>query len=250
MMLHLNIFPLDVTVADRWFYFPSVGLLGIIGLGLMAGTRSLLALTPARRDLVLVFGIGILLVLSVRTFVRVFDWRDGLTLATREVRYSKDSFPLENNLAYELINANRYEEALVHAKRSTALGPWWWLNWTNLGVIYRHLGKTDLAIESFGRGADNTDVFLVPYENKAEMLINYRSPEETVSYIVKSSKKAGTSGRLLFLLALALSQTGDTKGALDSAHRAVLADPADAKAQMLYEGLKAGKKVQIGKTVY
>ena len=282
MLLHLNIFPLDVTVADRWFYFPSVGLLGIIGVFAMSfGKRSVLyaGRTLAkdrpclglnkgrsftwedpwlRTDLVLITAAAFLvLVLSARTFVRVFDWRDGITLATREVKYSKSSFPLENNLAYELINAGRYQEALVHAKRSTALGPWWWLNWNNLGVIYRHLGYVqkdpkliEMAIVSFGKGADNTDVFLLPYENRAEMLLNYRSPKETIDYIVGSSKKVGTGGRLLFLLALALSQTEDTKGAIDVAYKAYQALPGDPRAEALYQGLVAGKKVQIEPTAY
>src|SRR6185503_7649111 len=34
LAIHLNIFPLDQTVADRWLYLPLVGLLGMIGVGL------------------------------------------------------------------------------------------------------------------------------------------------------------------------------------------------------------------------
>ncbi|MBI3342243.1 glycosyltransferase family 39 protein [Candidatus Curtissbacteria bacterium] len=250
MVPHLNIVPLDVTAADRWFYFPVVGLVGLIGILIQEFSFSIFHF-PIRKALPAI-AVLLIVVLAARTFVRTFDWRNGLSLATRDIHFSRDSFPLENNFAFELINVGRYEEALVHANRSTELGPWWWLNWNNVGVIYRHLGyknhdpkQMDLAVENFKKGAQNTSSFVLPYENAAEVLVNYKSPEESTQYIVDSSKRVGLTGRMAFLLAVSRYKAGDTKGALEAADRARNLMPGDQRPQLFYEALSAGKKVDF-----
>lgn len=254
MLPHLNIFPLDVTTADRWFYFPMVGLLGMIGM--------LVDQLPVARDqrlgrkLLGLLALLVLLVLSTRTFVRTFDWRNGLTLATRDIKYSRDSFPLENNFAFELMSVGRWDEALVHAKKSTELGPWWWLNWNNLGVIYRHKGSAEDAkyfadAEGYFRKAtEDNNTFYMPYENLAELLVNYDTPEKASQFIIESSKKMDLSGRLWFYLAIAQSLQNDSKGALQAAERAKIASPEDQQIQMLYQGLTENKKIIFQKPVY
>lgn len=258
MVLHLNIFPLDVTVADRWFYFPSVGLLGMLGLLVFGKVSKVQPFSDSRKNLetlLVIVAVVLLIVLSARTFVRVFDWRDGLRLGSREVQYSKDSFPLENNLAYELIAAGRYQEALVHAKRSTELGPWWWLGWNNLGVIYRHLGYVqkdpkliDLAIVSFGKGANNTGTFFQPHENLAETVLNFKQPTEAILTIEKTRIRMGLTPRMMFLLALAQYKDGDIKAASASAKWAV--ELGDEKAGVLYNGILNKQKIEIQETQY
>lgn len=249
MVLHLNIIPLDATVADRWFYFPIVGLLGMIGV----------MITKFKFEKTVLFSVAaavIILLLAGRTIYRDFEWRSGLILALHDIKFSQDSFPLENNLGFELINVGRYNEAEAHIKRSTELGPWWWLNWNNLGVVYRHKGYTQNpkyykdAEQAFLRAVNNTNTFYLPYENLAELLFNYDSPQTSQKFIIDTSKRMPLSGRLWFYLSLTQLKLKDTKGALQAANQAKAALPYDPQISALYSAIVNNKTIEIQRPAY
>ncbi len=248
MGAHMNIFPLDVTTADRWFYFPAVGALGMIII-------TIHQFKLEKKDFFLWACLVIALLLLGRSVMRSVEWRDGITLDMHDIQFSKDSFPLENNLAFELINKDRYDEAEVHARKSTQLGPWWWLNWNNLGVIYRHKGSKEnpkyfkQAEEYFLKAANNT-TFYLPYENLAELLANYDSPQRAQEFIIKTSKIKPLSGMMWFYLAITQLQLNDQKGALQAAYQAHLLLPADNRISSLYEALKNNQKIIMVKPTY
>ncbi|MGE5042115.1 MAG: glycosyltransferase family 39 protein [Candidatus Levyibacteriota bacterium] len=248
MAAHMNVFPLDVTVADRWFYFPAVGMIGMLGVFFTSFRFE------HKTEFVIV-SIILLSLLCARTVVRTLDWRDGLTLDLRDIKYSKDSFPLENNLGYEYIIREQYDLAEPHVRKSTELGPWWWLNWNNLGSIYRHKGYAEdpkyyqQAEEYFLKAVNNT-TFYLPYENLADLLVNYGSPQRAQEFIIKTSHKIDLSGMLWFDLALAQLQLKDTNGALQAAYQSSLLMPNDPRAGQLYEAIKTGKQIILNKPKY
>src|SRR5882724_7834493 len=93
MLLHMQILPLDQTVTDQWFYFPMVGLLGMIGV--------LFDVFKVNVKNVFVFTTIIIIIslLGIRTFVRGFDWHDDFTLASHDVTVSKEAYSLEHELS-------------------------------------------------------------------------------------------------------------------------------------------------------
>ena len=109
LLFHIQIIPLDFVVADRWFYFPIIGLLGIIGI----------AITIIKVDikkyglLVILLPIIIISILSIRSFIRNLDFKDGLTLASHDTQIVKDSYSLYAYYGVELYNAARYDEAIA-----------------------------------------------------------------------------------------------------------------------------------------
>ncbi len=248
MAAHMNIFPLDVTTADRWFYFPAVGALGML---------SIVALEYKieKKNVFIWICIAVSFLMLGKSIIRATEWRDGITLDTHDIQFSKDSFPLENNLAFELINQERYTEAETHARKSTELGPWWWLNWNNLGVIYRHKGSTEnskyfkQAEEYFLKSANNTSFYL-PYENLAELLVNYDSPGRAQEFIVKTSQRMPLSGMMWFYLALAQLQLNDQKGALQAVNQARLLLPQDTRINALYNAIQSNQKIIMVKPKY
>jgi protein O-mannosyl-transferase len=253
LSLHLNIFPLDATATDRWFYFPVIGLLGILGVIIQ---EYFLKNNLFKKQL-LILSLILIAILSVLSFVRANDWKNGLTLAEHDVKINQNSFALENNLGYELVGAGRYEEALIHEQKSTELAPWWWLNWNNLGIIYRHLGdqNNDLTLiikaeQSFTKSTENTSSFYLPYENLAETYLNFEKPEITEKFILDASKKIHLSGNLWFYLSLAEYKLGNKNGATEAAAQALKLNPNNERISQLYQGLLNNTPIELHKPKY
>jgi tetratricopeptide (TPR) repeat protein len=117
MLLVLPFFPLDFTVADRWFYFPIVGLLGMIGVVIpWIKFNSALLYKSVRVLMIVIIG-----VLALCTFIRNNIWNNGFTLYTHDVLISQNSFDLENNLGVMFLREGDIKNAEIHINKSLAL---------------------------------------------------------------------------------------------------------------------------------
>jgi tetratricopeptide (TPR) repeat protein len=130
-----------MTVADRFFYFPIVGLLGIIGACL-----NLLKPLANNRKLKLIGYISVIVViilLSVRSIVRNGNWYDELTLYSHDSKIY-DSSGIETNLGADYFSKQDYKNALVHFEKSVDILPSE-LNLFNVGLGYETMGNLQKA---------------------------------------------------------------------------------------------------------
>lgn len=134
LAIYSQIFPLDATVADRWFYFTIPGLLGLIGLLVMN-----LPNTVHYTKILAVCAVIIVLACSVRTIIRNANWSDNITLYSHDAEVI-DNYDIESNLGSFLSNERRFKEALAHTKKSVELYPYD-INLSNLGFNYEELGN-------------------------------------------------------------------------------------------------------------
>ncbi len=137
--MYAQIFPLDATVADRWFYFPLVGLLGLLGLFIQSFKFS----NEKIRALGLVVGLIIIIVLSFRTIVRNANWSNAISLYSHD-RQIHDNFDIENNLGTEYAAINEYRHAIEHQTRSITMFANE-ANLYNLANIYERMGNKSTA---------------------------------------------------------------------------------------------------------
>ncbi len=172
---HLQIVPLNMTVAERWLYFPMIGLLGMIGAVL---NRSKIKNQISK--ILFSFAIIIVVFFSIRSFIRVLDWRNGLTLFGHDIK-KNSSFDLQNNLGVELFRIGKFKQAKEYFEISTKLAPYWWVNWNNLGAIYEREKNYQKAAEYYQKAIDNGQYYLA-YENLAKILVlhgnNQKKTEE------------------------------------------------------------------------
>ncbi len=180
--LHSQLVPLDMTVAERWFYFPSVGFLGLAGVLVSEYHRTL----EKYRQPVMAISALVLVLVSSRTFMRVFDWRDGLTLFTRDERIAAGNFDFENNLGVYLFRAGRLKEARAHYLRSVAVAPHWWTNWNNLAVTYEIGGDLKRAGKYYQKALENGDYYLA-YENYANLLLKQKDYVAAKEFLEKEA---------------------------------------------------------------
>jgi protein O-mannosyl-transferase len=175
LALYLQFIPLDATVAERWFYFPIVGLLGIIGIILHA-----LKLDSGNKYLIGLFLI-VILIFSVRTGLRSFDYKNDYTIASHDLKVSKDDYSLENNLSVIYFKQRRLGQAKQHAERSIKIFPNI-ANYTSLGGIEFRLGNYRAAKEAFLKAISFGD-FYSAYYNLAGLALFYGDPKENIDYI-------------------------------------------------------------------
>lgn len=219
MLLHLQLFPLDVTVADRWFYFPFVGLLGMTGVAV----QTIELKQKILRYILFVFACILILVLSFRTVIRNRDWKDGYTLYSHDIQYQPESYQLHNNLGVELFRRGNIDEAGIHYKRSVELFPYF-VNWNNLGNVY--LEKKDIKrARKYYELAMRNGNYHIAYENLALLLLKHESPKEANEFSKDAVQKLPNSSKLWMTLAVSEYRLGNRNDALFAAEQAIRLDP-------------------------
>jgi len=141
----------DVIAADRFAYFPLLGLLlplaALLTQFWQPGSND--RWRPIRRTATLV---AILLLASAeavatRGYLRY--WRDSEALARRTVQLAPRAFKAHNSLGLALLEQNRYAEAARSFERAIELRPDFALAHNSLGLALYNLGLRDDALEQF-----------------------------------------------------------------------------------------------------
>jgi tetratricopeptide (TPR) repeat protein len=133
--LHIQIFPLDLTVADRWFYLPMVGMLGIIGVLWQSISKERII---TQKIITSLFLIAIIL-FSFRTIVRNMDWQSQIRLLTHDSQVV-DSYSIEELLGNAAWDKHELDQAFYHYKKADVLLPNTDYLLSAIGSIYQRKG--------------------------------------------------------------------------------------------------------------
>lgn len=212
--LHLQIFPLDMTVADRWFTFPMLGLLGLLGTLLRPYLEPWLRRTTWRLVLTCL-GLTVLVGLGLRSWFRVHTWRDSLTLYSHDIVANPDAFDLTNNYGVALYRAGRTQEALAAFQHSVEIAPYWWTNWNNYGALLEQQAATEEARQAYQKAIDNGEYYLA-YENQARLLLR-NDPAAAITFVETALPKLPYNQTLWLVYITALENTGRHEDALQIA---------------------------------
>ena len=246
MSLYLQILPLDATVADRWFYFPIVGLLGILG----TVASGIHLNNTSHKTIALVCCALLLIGYAARDITRNADWKDDLTLYSHDSQL-QTNYQLENGYGYALIKDQRYDEALQHLETSVNLAPYAFINWNNLGTVYHYyavqtkekeyLKKTEQA---YLMSIKNEKRYFRPVENLA-FFYYFNSDADKTYRFVNTWVKAFPSDKLWLVKALVEeNKLGKHDAALQSAKTAYSINPSS-EMYRLYGFLQNSEKVDI-----
>ncbi len=265
----LQVVPLDMTVAERFFYFPIVGLLGMLGIGL----QNLRVYYNRRKTLYIAGAVIILALLSLRTIIRTFDWKNNLRLYMHDAKEENDNYFLMDTIAQELSQAGKTSEAVRYEEKSISLFPNF-LNESHLGEIYLNGKQYDKAIIVYMRAIQllNNDVsqeakwqtFLRTIADKqleqgniqvssavfyyrqldqdyfelANALFYAKHPNDAINFINSQAlKKFPLDPKLYMLLAFAYINVQDHQKALDAITQAYKLSP-DKTTESFYYKIK------------
>jgi hypothetical protein len=175
--IHLQIAPLDLTVADRWFYFPMIGLLGMLGVLFNEFLHKKI------RPTALAVGFLCIGILVVLTIIRNSQWQTPMKLYSHDVIYAGESPVLYSYYGALLIDNGEYDKAKLYLERSISLDPQIGSNLINLAVWYEH--KKDFASakalywKQIKINGTQSSYTLIAYQSLARIsLFNEKNPKE------------------------------------------------------------------------
>jgi Tfp pilus assembly protein PilF len=216
LLLHIQIFPLEMTVADRWFYFPLIGVVGIIGV---------LVENNKNKKLLKVLMVVVMIVVVaffIRSYIRIGDFKDSLTLYSHDTKHTR-SYLLEHSLGYELMQIKKYKEALPHLLNSITLFEN--TNNTNtLGVYYYQTYSTTSAITMFEKSISLGNNYLA-YRNASQIYLDGKDFMKAENILEKATKAFPSDSNFWFLLSIADYKLGKNNSALDAAETAYQLNP-------------------------
>jgi len=189
LVLHMPIFtPLYNTVADRWFYFPIIGLLGMTAIAASVFFKT----STMRKTIIICLVISIVL-LSVRTIIRNSDFQDAITLFEHDSKNQRN-YRLEGDLGELHLVAGNVKESLTHLRNTD--------NWHrsssslyNLGFWYEYNGSFSNAANYYEKAYN----FAKEAKNIPNKAIYERlSYNLLVSGEIKRAKKFIDEGKLYY----------------------------------------------------
>ena len=216
LLPHLQLFPLDGTVADRWFYFPIIGFLGMLAIGV----ESLYQRFNDIRVLRVIFILLLIItsIFSVRVMIRNTNWKNQFTLISHDISINKESYQLEEGYGLELMKLGKLDDAYPHLLRSTELFPGV-NNLTSLGVYYGRTEQFDLAKKTF-LSAMQYDELSLTYENYALLLLLENDFPGLESFCLTATQKFPRSYKLWTFFAVAGAKLSHNESALQAAKQA------------------------------
>jgi Flp pilus assembly protein TadD len=214
------------TMADRYFYIPSIGLFIAVAFGLadMAGIRRVAPPAGVAIAVVLV------LVLAGLTIAQIHRWRDSVTLFQHTLAVTPPNLPIEYNLGQVIGEQGRYDEAATHFERALEIKPDFFDALLNMGISRSRQGRTQEAVEYFQRA-----IRVQPNSAKAHAELGVALAKENrndaaLQELMQASELAPTDADLHTNLGLVLARLGKVQEAIDELHQAVWFKPRSAEA--------------------
>ena len=240
-----QIVPLDMTVADRWMYFPLVGLLGILGLFAQTFSNKF----KLHENKVFLIFILMAVFFSVFTLVRNSQWNNSITLFSNDIKIN-NNFDVENQLGAELAIQGRYKEALPilldsHKKNLEDS------NIFDIAGCYKQLGNIKLAEKYYEEIIINKDNIKIrpvvkqnTYNEMAKLLILHEDPEVNAVFLKRAVKEYTANSTFWAFYAITEYNLGNKPEALAFAKNAYGLNPNNSTNQLL-QNIKANKAAQL-----
>lgn len=181
----LNIFPINILIAERFLYLPIIGIAFLFSAGLFKFTQGKSqAFYPAV--------ILIATILSFLTMNRNLEWKDEFTLFKSGVKVEPWNARMQNSLGVAYMTKGDMEKAEAQFKKALILDIKFSYNYIDLGKLYFKQEKYDLAEDIVKSGLEIApdepellNLMAVLYAQKSQ----FNEAEEIFRRIIKHSPK-------------------------------------------------------------
>jgi protein O-mannosyl-transferase len=218
LAMHLQLIPLDATVADRWFYFPIIGSLGMIGILITICYERIRINSLIRKTILLLYFI-IFLFLSFLTINRNSQWHSRIELYSHDIKYVGESPMIYSNYGGLLMLNQQFDQAKPYLEKSVSMDPKIGSNINNLAIWYennKNYSKAkSLYLENIRLNSNLPRYVAVSYGGLARIaLLHDDNPQEAKRLSKLGLKQTPMDTQALEFLALSEYKLGNKKEAL------------------------------------
>jgi protein O-mannosyl-transferase len=214
------------TMADRYFYIPSIGLFIAIVFGL--------ADIAERRRIAPWIGAAIanmlLVIFATLTNAQIHRWTDSFTLFNHTLAVAPRNVAIERSLGYALQRNGQLDEAVAHFEKALQIQPNDQVSQLYMGIARLYQGRVPEAIEHA-----KAAIHLQPDSAKAHNLLGLALAKQNrddaaLDELRRASKLAPTDAEIRNGLGLTLARLGRVPEAVGEFHEALRLDPKNASA--------------------
>ncbi len=176
---YLQLVPLDMTVSETWAYFAMAGVLGMMGVALVALRINL--------KWPIMIGVTLVCLFGARTAIRGLDWENPSQLAHTDISVSKDDYIAYSMIADSLISQNNstsVEAATPYAAKSVNIFPNF-EGYNDLGVSLAYDGNYAGAQAAYEKAIGLAGQSSI-YENLCMLSLVYGNPESNLQTFNKA----------------------------------------------------------------
>lgn len=205
------------TMADRYFYIPSIGffIALVFGLAGIAQTRRLAA------SLIASIASGVLLVLAILTNAQIHLWRDSFTLFEHALAVTPPNLPIENSLGIAMDNSGRYDGAAAHFEKALQVQRDHYEVLVNMGVTRYHQDQLPEAIEYYQAAIRSQPDAPEAHAQLCLALWKQNRNEAAYDEVHRASQLAPKDANIRNYLGIALGRLGRFPEAIDQLHEAL-----------------------------
>jgi protein O-mannosyl-transferase len=167
----------DQSIADRYTYIPSIGLLVLMAWGvpeLVSGWRGAEVAVRA-------VAIGVIIAWMATTRHQLQYWANSISLFEHAIAVTSDNYIAQNNLGAALRATGKLEQAAPHFQEAIRIWPQYPEANKNLGDILARTGRFDEAVHHYQQALQKRPDWAEAHNNLGTALAMQGSTEEAIA---------------------------------------------------------------------
>ena len=213
------------TMADRYFYIPSIGLF----IALVFGLADIAKSWRAAPSLSAGIAGGILLLLATVTNGQIKLWRNSFTLFEYTLAVTPPNFLIEQSLGFALGASGRYDEAAAHYEKTLQIDPHFYDGLVSMGVTREFQGRLPEAIDYYQAAIRSRSEDPKAHDLLGMALATQGHGEVALDEMRHAAELAPKDPNIRRDFGVVLAQFGRIPEAIDQLHEALRTNPNDAE---------------------
>ncbi len=209
------------ALADRYTYFPLVGVFLVVAFGIRDLARRFQFPKPA----VIAAAVMILAGCLVLTENQLRYWCDSESLFTRALEATKDNYLAHLNLGSVFQNDGRLNEALAEYREAVRLSPVYFRGHSNLGILLDDMGRPEEALAEYRLALRLKQNLPTLHEGMGIVLVELGRFDEAMSEFAAAARLDPAYPWPYFQMGKALLQQGRDAEAIGKLREALRIDP-------------------------